>query len=101
MTPQDAERAAELLAAARQNAKLITLDGALSPASIEDAYAIQAALAKRAGGVAGWKVMGVVPSQLKALKLEHPIAAPIFSAYMHQNTLRGAVAKFEQPGLEA
>jgi 2-keto-4-pentenoate hydratase len=101
MTPQDAERAAELLAAARQNARPAILEGALCPASVNDAYAVQAALAKRVGGVAGWKVMGVVPAQLKALKIEHPIAAPIFSAYMHQNPLRVPVAKFVAPMLEA
>jgi 2-keto-4-pentenoate hydratase len=101
MTPQDADRAAELLAAARQNAKFITLDGALCPATVNDAYAVQAALARRAGGVAGWKIMGVVPSQLKALNIEHPIAAPLFSAYMHQNSLRVPLAKFVAPMLEA
>jgi 2-keto-4-pentenoate hydratase len=101
MTPQDAERAADLLAAARQNAKFLTLDAALCPATIADAYQVQAALAKRAGGVAGWKIMGVAPGQLKALKIEHAIAAPIFPAYVHQNSLRVPLAKFVEPMLEA
>jgi 2-keto-4-pentenoate hydratase len=101
MTPKDVEWAAGLLAAARQNARVAALEGALVPTSIEDAYAVQAALARRAGGVAGWKIAGVVPAQLETLKIGRPIAAPLFSTYMYQSPLRVPVANFVAPMLEA
>jgi 2-keto-4-pentenoate hydratase len=80
---------------------LATLEGLLCPTTIEDAYQVQAALARRGGGPVGWKIVGVVPAQLKALKIEHPIAAAIFSAHLHQSPLTVPVAKFVSPLLEA
>ncbi len=92
MTPQDAERAAELLVAARRDACAITLDGALAPQTLDEAYAIQGALARKSGPVAGWKIAGVSPEQLQALKIDRPIAAPVLEAYRRPApaTLRAA-----------
>ncbi len=94
MTPQDAQRAAELLAAARETVRPATLDGALKPQTVADAYAIQAELAKRLGKVAAWKIVGVAPQQLEALKIDRAIAAPIFERYVHQSPARLSLGKF-------
>ncbi len=101
MTPQDVERAAELLDVARRNAQPATsLEGSLRPTTIEEGYAIQAALVRRVGGVAGWKIAGIVPEQRKALGLDYPIAAPILSAYVRTGPARFDPRKFIQPAIE-
>jgi 2-keto-4-pentenoate hydratase len=101
MTPQDAEKAAELLDAARRNATQVQgLDARLQPRSIEDAYAIQAAVARRHGGAAGWKIMAIVPAQREALKVDRPIAAPVFKTYCAESPARLALKSFIAPMLE-
>lgn len=101
MTPQDADRAAELLAAARQNATPVQgLDDRLRPQSIDDAYAVQAAMARRLGAAAGWKIMAIVPPQREALKVDRPIAAPIWKSYVGDSPARLPVRSFIEPGLE-
>ncbi|HEX9463285.1 MAG TPA: hypothetical protein VGB82_11865 [Alphaproteobacteria bacterium] len=83
MTPQDAERAAALIAGARETARAVTLEGPLAPKSIDDAYAVQALLAKKAGGVAGWKIAGIVPEQRDKLGIDRPIAGAVLQGYRH------------------
>jgi 2-keto-4-pentenoate hydratase len=51
----DAERVASLLVEARRQRRLIA-PSAAGPAGPEDAYAVQDAVARRLGAVAGWKV---------------------------------------------
>lgn len=101
MTPQDADKAAELLVAARKQAHPVQgLDGALIAETIDDAYAVQAAIAKRQGGPAGWKIMAVVPSQREALKIDRPIAAPLFKSYITEGPAQFPARSFIQPMLE-
>jgi 2-keto-4-pentenoate hydratase len=101
MTPQDAEKAAELLDNARRNAQLVRgLDGALVPTSIDDAYAIQAALTRRRGGVAGWKIAGITPEQRATLGVPHPIAAPIFVDFVRTSPARFDPRRFVTAALE-
>jgi 2-keto-4-pentenoate hydratase len=101
MTPQDADKAAELFVAARKEARQIQgLDSALIAETIDDAYAVQAAIAKRQGGAAGWKIMAVVPSQREALKIDRPIAAPLFKSYITEGPARFPTKAFIQPMLE-
>jgi 2-keto-4-pentenoate hydratase len=94
MTPNDVERTADLIAGARSSAKAVTLEGALAPQTIEDAYAVQALLAKKAGGVAGWKIAGIVPAQREKLGIERPIAGPVLNGLKYDSPARFAVAKF-------
>lgn len=100
MTPQDADKAAELLDAARRTARLTSLDATLQPQTIADAYAVQAAIAQRQGGAAGWKIMAIVPQQREALKVDRPIAAPLFKAYCAESPARLPRRSFIDPGLE-
>jgi 2-keto-4-pentenoate hydratase len=101
MTPQDAERAAELLDTARRNSQLAQgLDGTLIASNIDEAYTVQAAIARRQGGPAGWKIMAVVPAQREALKIDRPVAAPLFKAYMNDSPARFANRKFIAPMIE-
>lgn len=100
MTPQDADKAAELLDAARKTARLTSLDAKLQPQTIDDAYAVQAAIARRQGGAAGWKIMAIVPQQREALKVDRPIAAPLFKAYCAESPARLPRRSFIEPGLE-
>lgn len=100
MTPQDADKAAELLDAARKTARLASLDAKLQPQTIDDAYAVQAAMARRQGGAAGWKIMAIVPPQREALKVDRPIAAPLFKAYCAESPARLPRRSFIDPGLE-
>ena len=85
MTPENAARAADMIAAARQNARAITLEGALAPATIDDAYQVQALLAKKAGGVAGWKIAGIVPEQRQKLGIDRPIAGAVLQGVRYQS----------------
>ncbi len=101
MTPQDAEKAADILVAARKNARSIQgLDGTLNPTGIDDAYAINAAIAHRNGGPIGWKIMAIVPTQREALKVDRPIAAPLFKSYFTEGPAAFAAGTFIQPMLE-
>ncbi|MBM3537629.1 MAG: hypothetical protein FJX55_07305 [Alphaproteobacteria bacterium] len=101
MTPQDADKAAELLVAARKQARQVQdLDSALIAATIDDAYAVNAAIARRQGGAAGWKIMAIVPPQREALKVDRPIAAPLFKSYITDSPASFPVRNFIQPMLE-
>lgn len=94
MTPQDIQRAAEMIAAARQNARAVSLDGALAPQSIDDAYAVQELLAKKAGGVAGWKIAGIVPAQREKLGIDRPIAGAVLQGYRTTSPARFKMSDF-------
>lgn len=71
------EAAAQILAEARRLGKrLVNLPPALRPGSIEDAYAIQTAVAQRLGPVGGWKVGAESDGSI--------LVAPIPAAYIHR-----------------
>lgn len=53
---RNADLAAELLVQARSGSLLVELPSALTPATIDEAYAIQDATVNRLGGSGGWKV---------------------------------------------
>jgi 2-keto-4-pentenoate hydratase len=101
MTPQDADKAADLLVAARKQARQAQgLEGALIAETIDDAYAVNAAIARRNGGPSGWKIMAIVPSQREALKIDRPIAAPLFKSYITDGPAKFPAGTFIQPMLE-
>ncbi len=83
MTPQIADSVAQLIAGARQNVRPIRLEGPLAPKTIDDAYAVQAVLAKKAGGVAGWKIAGINKDQREKLGIDRPIAGPVLKGFRH------------------
>lgn len=94
MTPLEAERAAALLATARQTAHLAKLDAVPRADTMDEAYLVQAALAKISGPVAAWKVIGASAKARQALQLERPAAAPIFAAYCHASPVTLALHKY-------
>ncbi len=94
MTPQDIERAATMIHEARQSARAISLTGPLEPKTIDDAYGVQALLAKKAGGVAGWKIAGIVPAQRDKLGIDRPIAGAVLQGYRYQSPARLPIAKY-------
>ena len=94
MTPQDIERAAEMIAAARHNACAVSLTGALAPQTIDDAYAVQALLAKKAGGVAAWKIAGIDPAQRDKLGIDRPIAGAVLQGYRYPSPARFQMGSF-------
>ena len=94
MTPQDIERAAEMIATARRDVRAISLTGALAPQTIDDAYAVQALLAKKAGGVAAWKIAGISPPQREKLGIDRPIAAPVLQGGRFTSPARLSVGKY-------
>lgn len=101
MTPQDADKAADLLVAARKQARQVQgLDGTLIASTIDEAYAVNAAIARRNGGPAGWKIMAIVPPQREALKIDRPIAAPLFKSYITDSPAQFPARAFIQPMLE-
>jgi 2-keto-4-pentenoate hydratase len=101
MTPQDIEKAADTLHAARNDAKLAEgLAGVLMPTTLEEGYAIQAAVIKRRGAVAGWKIAGITPEQRKTLGIDRPIAAPIFVDFVQGTPAKFQHGRFVAPAIE-
>lgn len=94
MTPHDIERAAEMIAAARQDARAISLTGGLAPQTIDDAYAVQALMAKKAGGVAAWKIAGIDAPQRQKLGIDRPIAGAVLQGYRYPSPARLKVGDF-------
>lgn len=93
---------AEILDTARRSAKPLTsLDEGLKPATLDDGFAVQAAIAKRHGGaVNGWKIMGGTPESLVALRVPRPLPAPIFKIFSWENPAKLDAANFVGPKLE-
>lgn len=93
MTPDQIERAASALVAARAGSAIAGLPDGAAPQSEADAYQIQnAVIAKLGATVGGWKV-GLSP-------LGGHVAAPIFAAAVHPSPARLPAQGFKIIGIE-
>jgi len=93
--PHAVERAAALLVDARRSGRpLVALPPALSPTTIDGAYAIQDAVIRRLGGVAGWKVGARAPDA-------EPICAPIPTGRTFASPKRFGPNELRLRGIEA
>lgn len=94
--------AGELLASARRTKKRIAgLPEPVRPHDFDDAYAIQADMARRLElPIGGWKV-GCTSAEAQALlRVDRPFAGPLFAPVMHQGPARLPAADFHRRGLE-
>jgi 2-keto-4-pentenoate hydratase len=94
-TSRDAAAAADLLEAARDpRRRLGALPPGLAPASWDEAYAIQDAIVRRAGGPAGWKVGAVTPEA-------EPFRSALTADTVFEGPARLPLSLFNVVGLEA
>jgi len=102
MTPERAEEAARLLAAARGDARLLeALPEPMRPADTIEGYAIQDAFARLWGvEVAGWKVACTAAEQQAFLGVDEPFSGRIFAPYLLDSPAELASAAFHMRGLE-
>lgn len=92
MTIFDAERLAGQLADARMRGTQIAVDD--PPRRVDDAYAVQDAVARRVGEIGGWKVGAKTPSA-------EPTCAPMFRPLIRRSPATLAAAGFRMIGIEA
>ncbi len=101
MTSLDLPRAAAAFTAARDNACLLEeLPADALPASLEDAYRLQAELARLSGGYRGWKVGALNAEQQARIGVDRPTAARLLSAFVHAAPARLSHRRFVRPLLE-
>ncbi|MBI3451881.1 MAG: hypothetical protein HY057_03445 [Rhodospirillales bacterium] len=101
MTPTALAEAAGLIETARRTARLLgALPESCRPASLGDSYNIQAELAQRAGGVAGWKIGALAPAQQARLGVDRPLAAPLLAPLVHASPAHLHVYRFIAPMIE-
>lgn len=102
MTPLDLDRAATEFVAARTGIRLIgALSADATPTTLDDAYRIQAEMARRLGGYRGWKVGALTAEQQAKIGVRAPTAARLLAAFVHDSPGRLAHARFRIPKLEA
>ena len=92
MTTFNAEGMADQLADARTRRTQIAVNDA--PPRVEDAYAVQDAVARRVGAVGGWKVGAKTPSA-------EPTCAPMFASLIGRSPTAWPAAGFHMIGIEA
>ncbi len=101
MTPLDLARAAAAFTAARNHACLLeSLPADAMPASLDDAYRLQAELARLAGGYRGWKVGALNAEQQARIGVERPTAARLLSPFVYTAPARLSHRRFVRPLLE-
>ena len=94
---------AALVAARRSGRAVESFPREWSPADLDEAYRLQAAVADAIGDIAGWKVVGVTPEQRGALGVDRPLGGPIMAPWLRDATAGPAtfrVAEFVVPKLE-
>ncbi|MBL8696975.1 MAG: fumarylacetoacetate hydrolase family protein [Alphaproteobacteria bacterium] len=102
MTPLDLDRAATEFVAARTGARLVgPLPADATPATLDDAYRIQAETARRLGGYRGWKVGALTAEQQAKAGVAAPTAARLIAAFVHDSPARLSIARLRTPKLEA
>jgi 2-keto-4-pentenoate hydratase len=101
MTPFDLQRAAQAFAAARAAARPL---GALPPDAVprtmDEAYRVQAEIARRCGGYRGWKVGSLTPEARAAAGIDRPTGARLLTPFVHLSPARLSHARFVTPTLE-
>lgn len=110
MTPTAIDAAARLLAdlrlaASSDRKQFDELPADCRPQSLDDAYAVQAALRRRlqalgAGAVCGWKIGCTTPVMQDYLDIPHPCAGTLYSDSVHQQRATLSGSSFFQLGLE-
>lgn len=101
MTPFDLQRAAEALIAARAEARLLAaLPPDATPATMDEAYRVQAEIARRAGGYRGWKAGSLTPEARAAAGIDRPTGARLLTPFVHDGPARLSHARFVVPTLE-
>lgn len=100
MTAFDAAAAGAALLAARKSAtKVAWPNGA--PASVADAYGVQAAMAKLVGGaVPGWKVGNMLPAQQEKSGIPAVTSGALLAPWFASSPARWTLADFVVPKLE-
>jgi len=86
MTSEEISRAADLLVEARLSGNPVDLPAQLRPASVADAYLIQAGIARKlAWPVAGWKIGYTDPTKHALRGLTEPGYGPVFSLVLYRS----------------
>ena len=106
MTPQDHEAAAEALFQAEATGRQIGLLSLAHPGmTLDDAYAVQAALVarKKAAGrrVIGWKIGLTSRAMQDALKIDTPDSGVLFDDMLFADGAEIPAGRFIQPRIEA
>lgn len=103
MTPENRERLAEILAAARRDARQVAdLEPALVPATAEDAYAVNGLVAQRLGWTPlGWKIAGTTPAMREKLRVATPIYGRTYRRFAAPSPARFAHAGLLDPLVES
>ncbi|TCT05708.1 2-keto-4-pentenoate hydratase [Aquabacter spiritensis] len=100
MNPAAVEALAAALHAARARGVPAATDGPL-PQDPAEAYAVQAAIVRRAGGgVRGWKVTALKPADQARYGGDRPVAGPLLDGTVHAAPAALAFAAFLAPILE-
>lgn len=102
MTPFDLDRAAAAFVAARVGARLVgALPADATPATLVDAYRVQAETARRLGGSRGWKVGALTAEAQAKAGVSAPTAARLIAAFVHDSPATLSMARLRVPKLEA
>lgn len=89
----DPQTAAAELVEARRSRRVLDTRGR-SPAGVDEAYAVQDAVARELGPVAGWKVGAKTPD-------DTPLAAPLFGSLIRPSPATWPSDAFQMIGIEA
>ncbi len=105
MTPEAIDRAIALYAGARKRQRRIDiLPHDCRPATLDDAYAVQAALnahlAATHGAVCGRKIGCTTPVMQRYLEIAHPCAGALYERRTHAAPATVAYAQHWRPGVE-
>ena len=105
MTPEAIDRAVTLYADARHRERRIdVLPESCRPATLDDAYAVQAALNARLGAthgtVCGRKIGCTTPVMQRYLEIAHPCAGALYEHRTHSAPATVAYADRWRPGVE-
>lgn len=103
ITSKDIEESAGAIAAARESHRaLIRLPPSGAALSVDDAYAIQEAFARRSGlAVVGYKIGCASKASQALVKASGPFAAPIFAPGRLKSPTEVSARDFFTPGVEA
>ena len=105
MTPEAVEQAVAIFVAARQRRQRVpVLAAAHRPASLEDAYFVQAALndrlARSIGDVCGRKIGCTTSVMQRYLRIEHPCAGALYAGRVHHREAAVPFNEHWRPGVE-
>jgi hypothetical protein len=94
MDEQQFDAARASLASARRHARAIEeWPRDRLPRDLDEAYRLQAVVARDVGAVAGWKVAAVTAAQRASLGVDRPIGAPLLSQWLHDARVRPAALR--------